>query len=169
MPISPNEFEQTLLSRDISLNPSQKRYLRTTLLSFEKSLRLITQLLVEDESGILYSRTSAFSPTEIQTLNNKISSAFEILQQFTSVLEIEPRPEDPLKTIQAQLSLSWVGLEDCHAKQVRSYGKLNDATADTIDMGIEQLIQTLLELMQITSGSQLDDPSIPAYFENDDE
>ncbi|WP_152966416.1 hypothetical protein [Ornatilinea apprima] len=143
--------------------------MRTTLLSFEKSLRLISRLLVEDESGILYSRTSAFSPAEIQTLNEKIAAAFEVLQKFTSVLEIESRTEDPLKTIQAQLSLSWVGLEDCHAKQVRSYGKLNDATADTIDQGIEQLIQTLLELMQITSGSQLDDPSIPAYFENDDE
>lgn len=165
----PNNFEQTPPARDISLNPSQKRYLRSTLLSFEKSLRLVARLLVEDESGILYSRTSDFSPADIQTLNNKISSAFEILQQFTSVLEIEPRSEDPLKTIKAQLSLSWVGLEDCHAKQVRSYGKLNDATAVTIDQGIEQLIQTLLELLQITSGSQLENPSIPTYFENDDE
>lgn len=135
---------------EINLNSAQKRYLRASLYSFEKSLREIDQILTEgDVAGILFERRLALTAAQREQARDQIAQALQTLASFAHRLGLERSLEDPARIVMAEMSVSWANLEDCRPKRLKSYGELSPEIAREIDPAIDQLVNIAMKLTRL--------------------
>ncbi|RJQ17906.1 hypothetical protein C4573_00975 [Candidatus Woesearchaeota archaeon] len=133
---------------ELNLNVSQKRYIRASLLSFERALRWIYQLLTSEEEGILFHRDVRLDAEDRKQILCKIDKAFTIIKETARRFNLEVFEENIEREILAEMSISWENLEECRSKRVKGYGDLSSNAAELIDKTITELVEINLDLLE---------------------
>ncbi len=139
--------------RDL-LNPYQRSSLRTTLLSFEKSLRTAKAWLDgKEEYGILYRAKIDLSAARREEAQREIESALEQIAELSRVLEIEKEEADPLSMIRAEMSVAWANLWDSRSNKLARFGKVAEGLSQRLDPDIIRLADIAQRLVLVFSDS----------------
>ncbi|NPV77708.1 MAG: hypothetical protein HPY59_15210 [Anaerolineae bacterium] len=134
------------------MNASHRRYLHSSLLSFEKSLRLVNRYLDEgDEEGILYYRKTGLNSDQIISAQKIIAGALLELASLVEKLELEPMEESTNQILMAEMSMNWVSLLDSRSDRLRGYGKVNPEIASILDPMLDHLAGMALALCKLNS------------------
>lgn len=132
------------------LNVSQERFIRSTFLAFENSLRRIRSLITINDQGILFHRTNLLNRKDVGEILNRIDIALEMIKRYADLFHFEPFDEDIAHEIVAEMSISWQTLEECRPERIAGYGDLPKKSADLIDGVIDDLVEKALEILEIT-------------------
>jgi len=131
-------------------NHSQKTRLLVVLQEFEENLLQAKHWLSGyKENGSLYHKELDMPDEHKTTALEKIEAALVILQQLAQTLDLPRLEKDAAKMITAQMNSTWVSLSDSHAHNLKGYGEVNPQLANILDPGIDQLVQSALELGRI--------------------
>lgn len=130
----------------------QQRIIRSSLLLFEKTLRMSDRMLKEgDEVGILYHRKISLSPQRRELIQNSIAQALSDLAEFSEALGLKPSEENTQRIIMGNLNLCWESLEECRSSRLKGYGDVNPQATDLIEPMIDRLTHLALELSSLVS------------------
>jgi len=136
----------------IYLTEPQQRYLRASLISFEKALRLADHLIdAGDEIGILYYRKLHLDPNKRKLAQYKILQALHELTDLVKQLGLESVEENTNRIILSEMSVSWSDLVDCHSDRMKGYGNMDAAAAAKIDQAVDHLERAAFELNNLMS------------------
>jgi hypothetical protein len=124
------------------LNEYQQRALRVTLMSIEKDLFEIEQMLkTEDYRGILYAMKNDVLDGE--AMLSIISLAREEIRAIAKHFSLQKKDITTSRQISAKLAHCWEILEDSRAKKLKSYGSIEEGLEKMLDPRIEVLIDLL--------------------------
>ena len=137
---------------DPILSSPQERSLRSSLLLFEKALRMIDRLLSDgNESGILFSRKSHLNDQTRELIHQKIVATLKELEEYAAILGLKPSKESLESVIMAEMGISWENLEECRSKRMRGYGSLSPRSVEMIDPAIDHFAGIALELSRMAT------------------
>ncbi len=140
-----------------TLNSYQKNYIYASLRSFENALRQVNRLLEGgNDRGILYVQNKSLDAETRRAAKDKIRQMHRELAVFVKDLGLEPVEENPFQRIMALMSLSWENLAEIQPKRLRSYGDIEDETANQIALKAGRLAQMAMELSNICSNEKPD-------------
>jgi len=140
------------------LTESQRRYLRSCLISFEKALRHAAHLIEDkDKDCILYCQRLNLSYEQRQLVHNQIDRSLLEIKALVEALGIEVKEENSAQIITAEMSISWSDLVDGHSSRLKGYGEVNPDVAAILDPAIDRLAMMAMELSNlVTSESNSD-------------
>ena len=125
----------------IKLSPSHKRYLKASLLTFEKSIRKSKRLLEEKEAqGFLFKRSNTLEPGQRIQIEKKLNEALQKLHLVIKKIGLKPREEKSEQIIIAEMSMSWANLIECRSDHLKGYGEIDREYAMILDPEIESLV-----------------------------
>jgi uncharacterized protein YaaW (UPF0174 family) len=127
------------------LNEYQQRALMVTLMSIEKELFEIEQMLkMEDYNGILYDTRNDI--TDGKAMLSIISLAREEILKVAEQFSLQKADKKVNQQISAKLSYCWEILEDSRAKKLKRYGEVHEGVEKILDPRIDALIDLLGEM-----------------------
>jgi hypothetical protein len=138
-----------------TLNSYQKNYIYASLRSFENALRQVNRILDRgNERGILFYQQIHQDPETRRAAKEKVQQMLQELSVYIKELGLEPVEENPFQKIMALMSLSWENLAEIQPKRLRSYGDIDDETADQIASKASRLAQMAMELSNICTNEK---------------
>lgn len=127
------------------LNEYQQRALMVTLMSIEKELFEIEQMLkMKDYNGILYDARNDI--TDGKAMLSMISRAREEILKVAEQFSLQKADKKASQQISAKLAHCWEILEDSRAKKLKSYGSVEEGLEKILDPRIDVLIDLLGEM-----------------------
>lgn len=152
------ELKQTLPEVNIMginpLNEAQKRYLTASLISLEKLLRQVLDLLHDtNQNEIFYAKDKDISEEISAVIEQRIFSLLEKFKEIKERYHLQSVKEKESRLVAAQLSLCWAGLLDIRPKTLSGYGSLPDSTAQELETEINTLSKTVGDLVNTLNRS----------------
>ena len=134
---------------ELNLNVSQKRYIRASLLSFERALHWIRRSLTIEDEGILFHREIDLNKKDSEIILDRVNDAITLINKYAKKINLESIEENIEREIVAEMNIAWENLEECRSKRVKGYGDLSSNAAELIDRAIDELIKINLEIISI--------------------
>ena len=132
------------------LNTSQKRSLTAVLMELEEDLLQLEQWLKMDKINMVFRQISnPFSPKQRTQLLELITTVKEQLQTMRDTFGL------PIETVDLRLLFSVnllhfeTTLEESSPRRLKSFGKMDDETAETLTHQLNKLIQYLTAIRRI--------------------
>lgn len=131
----------------MKLNPSQKRFLTSALLGYEKTLRNALQTLdSHNEQGILYKPHFTINENSRNEAKKIIQNELIQIANMVKKYDLETREVDLSNSLAAHLSENWGDLVDCSSAHLGNYGEVDRTRIEDYDREMEELADTALKL-----------------------
>jgi hypothetical protein len=132
------------------LNAQQRSSLRSTLQSFERSLRQAQSWLGgAKEDGILYTAEVQIAEERRRQVNRDITTALDRIRSVSRSFELEKKEENPLSLIRSEMIINWANLLDSRSAKLVRYGSVPAGLAERLDPAVGELAETALYLSKI--------------------
>lgn len=107
-------------------------------------------LLVEPtEEPILYRPVTRLDRTQKQILRGEIQAMLDQLDRFVQQIGLPPAQERLEQQLRAELSVSWMNIEECRPKRMAGYGRLEPRSAQVIETAVDQFAAACLRLSNL--------------------
>ncbi len=127
------------------LNEYQQRALTVTLMSIEKELFEIEQMLkMKDYNGILYDIRNDIS--DKKAMRSMIFLVREEILKVSEQFSVQKADRKASQQISAKLSYCWDILEDSRTKKLKRYGAVEEGLEKILDPRIDALTDLLGEM-----------------------
>lgn len=147
-----NTIEETL----DNLNESQKRYLTSSLVTIEKLLRHVLQLLQNNpQPGIFYQPVNDIPDETSVYIQKQVLELLNRLQKLKEQFNLQSVEEKTSRILASELSLCWAGLLDTRPKILSGYGPLMNNTASKLEIEINALTQLTAALIHSVNNPTL--------------
>ena len=133
------------------LNEPQRRTLTSMLMLHEKSLRQADAWLqgIGVESGTLYYRTMRLSEEQRAAVRQVIAQALEQIVELARRLDLQPREDNLVAAVRAQMQLDWCDLSEVYADALKSCGAVDPCLGPVLDPGIAELSRLAMTLVDL--------------------
>lgn len=123
------------------LNWAQRNSVSITLRQLELRLRHATEILANQEQGVLYQYTGIVSPETLEQMQQEISMTLKEITELADRLELGKKTESNRTILLGELGGLWIDLQDMRVDKLKRYGDVSPELSQILTPVLNSLIR----------------------------